>query len=99
MGWVNGVSLHLKKAFEKVPYKRLENIKGLKGTSLKWITSFVIYREMRTVIKGRKLSRGKVICGVQKESVLAPVMLAINVDDVQKAISGSRCCHTHSGQG
>lgn len=52
-----------------MPYKRLENIKGLKGTSLKWIISFLISREMRTVIKGRKLSRGKVICGVQKESL------------------------------
>ena len=47
--------LDIKKAFDKVPYKRLlwklENIGGIKGILLKWMENYLQDREMRTVIR------------------------------------------------
>ena len=54
-GWVDGVYLDLKKAFDKVPHKRLlwkiKNYGKIGGDLLKWMKDYLSEREMRTVIK------------------------------------------------
>ena len=54
-GWVDCLYLNLKKAFNKVPPRRLlwelEYIGGLKGTLRNWIKDYLKGREMRTIIK------------------------------------------------
>ena len=56
--WVDCIYLDLKKAFDKVPHKRLlwklDNVSGLKGGLLKWMEDFLSNREMRTLIKDQK---------------------------------------------
>ena len=56
-GWVDCIYLDVKKAFDKIPHKRLlwklENLGGLKGDLLKWMEDFLSNGEMRTVVKVR----------------------------------------------
>ena len=67
-GWVNAVYLDIKKAFGKVPHKRLlwklEHIGGLKGKLLKWMGDYLKDREMRTIIRDNYSSWSGVISGV-----------------------------------
>ena len=83
--------MNLKKAFDKVPYKRwlwkLENIGGLKGNVLNWIEGYLKGREMRTVIRDTKSEWRKVTSRVPQGSVLAPLMFIIYVNDLPEGLS------------
>ena len=89
-GWVDCIYLDLKKAFDKVPHKRLlwklETIGGLKGGMLKWFEDFLKNRQMRTLVKGKKSAWKQVTSGVPQGSVLAPVMFAVYVNDMVEGI-------------
>ena len=67
-GWVDCVYLDLRKAFDKVPHKRLlwkmEHIRGLKGRLLHWMEDYLKDREMRTVIKNEKSNWCSIESGV-----------------------------------
>ena len=56
-GWVDSIYLDLKKAFDRVPHKRLiwklENIGGIQGCLLIWMQDFLKERKMRTILKGK----------------------------------------------
>ena len=49
-GWAVGIFLDLKKAFDKVPHRRLlwklEKIADVQGKLLEWIKEFLVGREM-----------------------------------------------------
>ena len=85
-GWADCIYLDLKKAFDKVPHKKLlwklKNIGMLGGKLLCWMEDFLKDRVMRTVIKGVKSSWKKVISGVPQGTVLAPVMFLVYVNDM-----------------
>ena len=74
--WVDCIYLNLKKAFDKVPHKRLlwklKNVRGLKGGLLKWMEDFLSNKEMTTVIVGQKSEWCCVKSGVPQGSVLVP---------------------------
>ena len=56
-GWIAYIKT-LKKAFDKVPHRRLlwklEHIGGLKGIIKNWLEDYLKGREMRTVVKDEK---------------------------------------------
>lgn len=90
-GWADCVYLDLKKAFDKVPHgrllKKLEKIGGIQGSILKWMEDFLVGREMRVVIRDKKSPWGKVTSGVPQGSVLAPIMFAIYVNDLNEGVN------------
>ena len=90
-GWVDAVYLDIKKAFDRVPHKRLlgklEHIGGLRGKILKWMRDYLKDREMRTVIKDNYSSWSKVTSGVPQGSVLAPIMFQIYINDMQEGLT------------
>ena len=89
-GWVDGVYLDLKKAFDKVPHKRLLwkilQYGGVGGRLLDWMKDYLKDREMRTVIRSESSKWLKVSSGVPQGSVLGPVMFGLYVNDMVEGI-------------
>ena len=89
-GWADCVFLDLKKAFDKVPHRKLlrklEIIGGIRGKLLEWIKDFLNERTMRVTIRDKSSSWKGVISGVPQGSVLAPIMFAICVNDMNKGV-------------
>lgn len=90
-GWVDCIYLDLKKAFDKVPHTRLlwklENKGGLKGNMKKWMASYLMGREMRTVVKDIKSEWRNVESGVPQGSVLAPIIFLVYVNDMAEGVN------------
>ena len=80
-GWADCIYLDLKKAFDKVPLKRLlwklEHIAGLKRMLMNWIEDNMKGREKRAVVKDEKFEWKEVKSGIPQGSVLAPIMFSV----------------------
>lgn len=89
-GWMDGVYLGLKKAFDKVSYRRLlwklESIGGLIGL-LRWMEDFLKNKEMKTIISDVRSWWRKVISRVPQGSVLGPVMLFIYSNNMTEGVN------------
>ena len=68
-GWVDSIYLDFKKAFDRVPHRRLlwklQNYGGIQGKLLEWMRDFLKERKMRTVLRGKFSSWKEVISGVR----------------------------------
>ena len=84
------IYLNLRKAFNKVPHKRLlwklETIGGLKGELLRGMEDFLKDREIRTVIRDQESAWKSVLSQVPQGSVLVPVMFAVYINDMTERI-------------
>ena len=90
-GWADCIYLDLRKAFDKVPHRRLlwklEHIGGLKATLKNWMEDYLKGREMRTVVKDEKSELRGIKSGVPQGSVLAMIVFLVYVNDKTEGIN------------
>ena len=81
----------MKKAFDKVPHKRLlwklENIGGLKGTLMKWMEDYLQGRQMWTVLRDQQSEWSEVTSRVPQVSMLAPIIFLIYINDMTDGLN------------
>ena len=78
-----------KKAFDKVPKKRLLqklSAYGIRGKVLVWIADFLSDRKMRIVVRSEYSEWFDVISGVLQGSVLGPILFLIYVNDIPETV-------------
>ena len=80
------------KAFDKVPHRRLLyklDYYGIRGSTHKWITSWLSGRFQKVVLDGQASDPVPVLSGVPKRSGLGPVLFLIFINDLPENIRSS----------
>ena len=79
-------------AFDKVPHTRLLyklDHYGIKGTTHKWISSWLSERSQKVVLNSQASDPVPVLSGVSQGSVLGPVLFLIFINDLPDNIRSS----------
>ena len=84
--------LDFSKAFDVVPHERLL-IKldhyGIRGSTKRWIRSFLTQRHQRVTINGTPSSWEKVLSGVPQGTVLGPHLFLMFINDISEVVSST----------